>query len=117
MNPKTVAKWRGWGSVASLSTGPREPRSSTLPVEQEAIIVAFHRHTLLPLDACLHALQATVPHLTRSALHRRLQRHGISRLPEVDGDKASLTIHLLSPGIWWCGLRLKRSGWSAHVCR
>ncbi len=28
-----------------------------------------------------------MPHLTRSALHRCLQRHGISRLPEVEGDK------------------------------
>jgi len=28
-----------------------------------------------------------MPHLTRSSLHRCLQRHGISRLPEVEGDK------------------------------
>ncbi len=58
-----------------------------LSIEKEAIIVAFRRHTLLPLDDCLYALQATVPHLTRSALHRCLQRHGISRLPETVGDK------------------------------
>src|SRR5215203_2465614 len=45
------------------------------------------QHTLLPLDDCLYALQATIPHLTRSSLHRCLQRHGISRLPEVDGDE------------------------------
>jgi hypothetical protein len=58
-----------------------------LSVEQEAIIVAFHRHTLLPLDDCLYALQATIPGLPRSSLHRCLQRHRISRLPEVEGDK------------------------------
>jgi transposase InsO family protein len=58
-----------------------------LSVEDEAVIVAFRRHTLLPLDDCLYALQATIPQLTRSSLHRCLQRHGISRLPEVDGDK------------------------------
>ena len=29
----------------------------------------------------------TIPHLTRSSLHRCLQRHGISRLPEIEGDK------------------------------
>ena len=51
------------------------------------MVVAFRRHTLLPLDDCLYALQATIPHLTRSSLHRCLQRHGISRLPDVDGDK------------------------------
>jgi transposase InsO family protein len=33
-------------------------------------------------------LQATIPHLTRSSLHRCLARHGVSRLPDVDGDKA-----------------------------
>jgi hypothetical protein len=32
-------------------------------------------------------LQPTIPTLTRSSLHRCLQRHGISRLPEVEGDK------------------------------
>lgn len=51
------------------------------------MIVAFRRHTLLPLDDCLYSLQPTIPHLTRSALHRCLQRHGISRLPTMEGDK------------------------------
>ena len=84
MNPKTIAKWRKRTSVADLPTGPREAKSSTLSAEQEAIIVAFRRHTLLPLDDCLYALQATIPRLTRSSLHRCLQRHGISRLPEIE---------------------------------
>jgi hypothetical protein len=44
-------------------------------------IVAFRRHTLLPLDDCLYALQATLPQLARSALHRCLQRHGIPACP------------------------------------
>lgn len=44
------------------------------------------KHTLLPLDGCLYTLQATIPHLTRAPLHRCLQRHGISRLPEVTAD-------------------------------
>jgi hypothetical protein len=54
---------------------------------EEALIVAFRKHTLLPLDDCLYALQATIPHLTRSSLYRCLQRHGISRLPKIQGDK------------------------------
>jgi transposase-like protein len=57
INPKTVAKWRKRSSVADLPTGPREPRSTGLTVEEEAIIVAFRRHTLLPLDDCLYSLQ------------------------------------------------------------
>src|SRR5215203_2660789 len=86
VNPKTVAKWRKRSSVADRRTGPKNPRS-TVPPEDEAIVVAFRRHTLLPLDDCLYALQATLPHLTRSSLHRCLQRHGLSRLPTTDGDK------------------------------
>src|SRR5881409_3831558 len=87
-NPKTVAKWKKRPSVQDERTGPKEPRSTVLSVEEEAIIVAFRRHTLLPLDDCLYALQATIPHLTRSSLHRCLQRHGISRLPHVENESA-----------------------------
>lgn len=49
--------------------------------------VTGRRYTLLPLDDCLYALQPTIPHLTRSSLHRCLQRHGIGRLPDVEGDR------------------------------
>jgi transposase InsO family protein len=87
INPKTVAKWKKRSSIEDLRTGPSNPRSSVLTIQEEAIIVAFRRHTLLPLDDCLYALQPTIPHLTRSSLHRCLQRHGISRLPDTDGDK------------------------------
>jgi hypothetical protein len=34
-----------------------------LSLEEETIIVAFRRHTLLPLDDCLYALQASIPQL------------------------------------------------------
>lgn len=87
INPKTVAKWRKRQTVEDQKTGPKEPRSTVLSETDEAMIVAFRRHTLLPLDDCLYALQATIPHLTRSALHRCLQRHGISRLPDIEGEK------------------------------
>jgi transposase InsO family protein len=82
-----VGKWRNRSWVADLRTGPKEPRSTVLSVEEEAIIVAFRRYTLLPLDDCLYSLQPTIPHLTRSSLHRCLQRHGISRLAETEGEK------------------------------
>ena len=66
INQKTVAKWKKRGSTSDLRTGPKEPRSTILTIEEEAVVVAFRRHTLLPLDDCLYALQATIPHLTRS---------------------------------------------------
>src|SRR5215217_1892107 len=62
INQKTVAKWKKRGSVADHRTGPKEPRSTVLSLEEEAVVVAFRRHTLL-----LYALQATIPHLTRSS--------------------------------------------------
>ena len=87
INQKTVAKWKKRSATADLPTGPKVPKSTSLSLEDEAIIVAFRQHTLLPLDDCLYALQATIPHLTRSSLHRYLQRHGISRLPDIEDGK------------------------------
>jgi transposase InsO family protein len=89
VNQKTVAKWKNRTSVTDVPTGPKQPRSTVLSIEEEAIIVAFRKHTLLPLDDCLYALQPTIAHLTRSSLHRCLQRHGIGRLPDVEGDKSA----------------------------
>ena len=87
INVKTVAKWRKRETLEDRKTGPTEPSSTVLSSSEEAMIVAFRRHTLLPLDDCLYALQPSIPHLTRSSLHRCLQRHGISRLPDMEGDK------------------------------
>ena len=48
------------------------------------------RHRRLPsADDYLYFFQATIPHLTRSGLHRCLQRHGIGRLPDLEGDKTT----------------------------
>jgi hypothetical protein len=58
-----------------------------LTKDKEAAVFAFPRYTLLPLDDCLYALQPSISHLTRSALHRCLQRHGISRLLDIQRDK------------------------------
>jgi Integrase core domain. len=67
LNPKTVQKWRRRCFVEDAPMGPKEPHSTTLTREQEAIALAFRK-------------------LTRSALHRCFQRHGISRLPRLDAS-------------------------------
>jgi hypothetical protein len=85
LNPKTVAKWKKRTSVHDAPMGPKQPCSTALTPEQEAIGVAFRRHTLLPLDDCLSAPQSSIPHLTRSPVQRGFQRQGISRPPEVHG--------------------------------
>ena len=87
VSPTTVQKWRKRSHAGDAVMGPKEIRSSVLTPAEEAAVVSFRRHTLLPLDDCLYALQPSLPHLTRSSLHRCLQRHGISRLPQVEGDK------------------------------
>ena len=79
INPKTVAKWKKRSSVADLSTGPKQPASTVLSIEEEAVVIAFRRHTLLPLDDCLYALQAMIPHLTRSI---------VASLPEAARHRA-----------------------------
>jgi len=81
LNPKTVAKWRKRTTTADAPMGPKAPKSTVLTPAEEAIVVAFRQKTLLPLDDVLGCLKDTVPNLSRSALHRCLQRHGISRLP------------------------------------
>ncbi len=49
INQKTVAKWKKRTSAADLPTGPKNPHSTVLSLEQEAMIVAFRRHTLIPI--------------------------------------------------------------------
>ena len=80
IKPKTGAKWRQRPGVLDARTGP-EPVPTVLSPGQEATAIAFRRHTRLALGDCLCALQATIPHLSRSALHRCFQRPGISHLP------------------------------------
>jgi transposase InsO family protein len=82
-----VQKWKKRSFTEDAPLGPKQVRSTVLTQEEEAACVAFRKYTLLPLDDCLYALQASIPHLTRSSLHRLFQRHDISRLPDMDGDK------------------------------
>jgi hypothetical protein len=86
LNVKTVLKWRGRVETTDAPMGPK-PKSTVLTPAEEAIIVEFRRRTLLPLDDVLGCLKGTIPNLSRSALHRCLQRHGISRLPASEATE------------------------------
>jgi hypothetical protein len=108
-------------TIEDMKTGPSEPRSTVMIEAEDSMVAAFRRRTLLPLDDCLYALQPSIPHLARSALHRCLQRHGISRLPEVRGDKPKRQkfkrytiglIHIDSAGLH-CKRSLGTTAWSA----
>jgi transposase-like protein len=89
INPKTVSKWRKRDYIQDSSMGPKDPRSTVLAPEEEAVCVAFRKHTLLPLDDCLYALQSTIPKLTRSSLHRLFKRNNINVLPATNETKAA----------------------------
>jgi len=65
INQKTVAKWKKRGSVADLPTGPKDPKSTVLSIEEEAIIVAF--------------ILAIVPYLILRGLVTRLARREEAR--------------------------------------
>ena len=45
INQKTVVKWKRRCSVRDVPTGPKEPRSTILSIEDEAVVVAFRRQT------------------------------------------------------------------------
>ncbi len=60
-----------------------------LTVEEEATIVTFRLPTLLLRYDCPYALQAKIPNIIRSSLHRSLQRHGVGHLPDVGGGKVT----------------------------
>jgi transposase-like protein len=80
VNPKTIIKWRNRDHVTDLPMGPKKVKSTVLSESEEAAIVSFRKLTQLPLDDILYALQTQIPKLTRSNLHRCLQRHGCSVL-------------------------------------
>ena len=41
LNPKTVAKWKKRSSTCDAQMGPKNPRSTALSHEEEALVVAF----------------------------------------------------------------------------
>ena len=85
LNPKTVAKWRKRDTVEDAPMGPKVRRSTVLNEAEEASVVEMRRASMLPLDDLLGRLRESIPKLSRSALHRCLQREGISRLPKPEG--------------------------------
>ena len=56
MGRPSIAKWKKRTSDCDERRGPKEPRSTVLSLEEQAIVVAFRRYTLLPLDDCLYVL-------------------------------------------------------------
>jgi hypothetical protein len=66
------------------ANGTSKPKSTALTEIEEAIVVEFRHCTLRPLDDVRCRLRESLPNLSRNALHRRLARQGISRLPRSE---------------------------------
>lgn len=86
INPKTVLHWKHAEGVCDKKSGPTNPCSTVLSATEEQIICEFRRLTKFALDDVFICLKDKIPALTRSNLHRCLQRHGLSRLP-VENDE------------------------------
>lgn len=70
-----------------MPIGPKVRRSNVFSPMEETAIVTLRGQGRLPLDDVYIALKGSIPHLTRSSLHRCLQRYRISRLPKADQEK------------------------------
>lgn len=78
IHSRTVARWKARTELIDRSTRPH--RLATMMTDwEEALIVELRRSLALPLDDITEAMRRCVnPALSRSAIHRCLQRHGIS---------------------------------------
>ena len=47
-------KWKKRDFAHDAPRDPKNPHSTVLSREEEALITAFHKHILLPLDDCLY---------------------------------------------------------------
>jgi transposase InsO family protein len=78
IHSRTVARWKARQDVADRSTCPHRLATTISPWE-EALILELRRSLALPLDDILEAMRRCVnPKLSRSGVHRCLQRHGLS---------------------------------------
>lgn len=99
INHTTVAKWRKPNFVVYFPTRPKERRSTVPSVEEKAAVFAFRKHTLLPLDDCLYALQPTTPHLTSLSLDRCFQRTLVAAFPyKIHNILTDNGSHFTDPG-------------------
>jgi len=70
-----------------MASGRKKGDGSVLTEVEEQVIYQVRTKTWLPLDDLYMLLKPHIPLLSRSNLHRCLQRNGISRIRAVEGEK------------------------------
>ena len=80
----TIRRWRSRTTVDDRSHTPKHLAISLSPIE-EALVCELRTRLALPLDDIVEVMRRCLnAKLSRSAIHRCLKRHGISRRPKPD---------------------------------
>ena len=80
----TIRRWRGRTTVVDRSHVPNKLTTSLAAIEQ-ALVCELRTKLQLPLDDITEVMRRCVnAKLSRSAIHRCLKRHGLSRRPQPD---------------------------------
>jgi hypothetical protein len=87
VNRKTIAKWKARPFSSDMRMGPKNPRSKSLTLEDEMLILAYRWRTRFSLDDSLVRLRRLMPQLSRSALYRCLERHGLSKIGRTHHER------------------------------
>lgn len=75
----TIRRWRGRREVADRSHAPKRQAISLSPLEEQ-LVVELRGELALSLDDIVEVMRRCCnPQLSRSAIHRTLVRHGMSR--------------------------------------
>ena len=91
IHSRTVARWKGRQDVLDRSTRPH-CLATPITAWEEALIIELRRSLALPLDDLVEAMRRCVnPKLSRSGIHRCLQRHGLSA--RLTPEKAPAVAH------------------------
>ncbi len=85
---RTIYRWRKRGSTEDRSHRPKRMSISLTALEEE-LVCELRTQLDLPLDDIVEVMRRCLnPKLSRSAIHRCLQRHGISQRPKPDKPAA-----------------------------
>ncbi len=90
VNETTIRRWRGRTTVQDHSHRPKTLTTSLSAIE-ETLISELRTTLQLPLDDIVEVMRRCInAALSRSAIHRCLVRHGISRRPKPDKPKVGV---------------------------
>src|SRR5258708_6284258 len=82
VSEKTVRRWKGRKDQADRSSRPHK-LATDFTLEEEEIAVGLRTELALSLDDALEVMRRCIrPTISRSALHRCLQRRGVSSKPK-----------------------------------